>query len=753
MRLPQDDQTWGELNQDLANHPEFVAVSACLQEQLQNNRLERSGAQELVDNIVSRITGLIYDVFMQRGLVRKRSFPKDSARQGDAERTAASPQLRELRLIARRAEKQYREAVRTQQPNASQLEHKRHWNVASVKCRKMANLCRQQFYTDWSEFWARLQKSSPRKLWQTYRQFTNLPQECSTCSPDTQFMHWSSQGDVSEPVWTATILQPAMEWCENLRRSPQASHDCPPVTMEETEESWRQMRSGKSPGPDGIPSDAIKNLPALIVLMQLLFTLMLHHAVYPLTWGSALLRALLKPEKPKNEASSLRGIRLINSLAAWFGRVLDQRLRQKWGAGPEQFGFRSDSGCSEAVALLIALILSRTLAGQRIYILWVDLRTAFPSLSRPILVKKMCQCGVGLGLCRMMLAILDCTWSIVCVGRFMSKPFKETLGVREGAVESPHAFNMYVGDLRQLEELHPRLCRLMGVVVALLLYADDAAIPADSPEDLQLAASIFEDFCNSHRLFIATAKTFVTVFHPAEDNGVVYEDGGVTVDGAHVQIKVYGAVIRATPTFKYLGVVMNSTCTHEAHFAARCTAFERAAGLLVAGLARLPSASHSFMKYLWTALVFPVACYGMELQVIPTALTDSFQNRERKWWRRLLKVGGRSPNNAVQILMDLGHSPLEWRIRRVSLIVRLANAPAGSWQQLALMAHHNLQTPWFLAACADLAIVLPDVRFVPTMVGSSPYLSSSGSWSDEGEWISILAYSLPRNISGIDTDL
>ena len=55
----------------------------------------------------------------------------------------------------------------------------------------------------------------------------------------------------------------------------------------------------------------------------------------------------------------------------------------------------------------------------------------------------------------------------------------------------------------------------MGVIVAIVLYADDAEPPADSPEDLQLAADILQDFCNDHRLFMATSKTFVTVFHPA----------------------------------------------------------------------------------------------------------------------------------------------------------------------------------------------------------------------------------------------
>lgn len=98
----------------------------------------------------------------------------------------------------------------------------------------------------------------------------------------------------------------------------------------------------------------------------------------------------------------------------------------------------------------------------------------------------MFQCGVGLGLCRIMLSIFDLTSSIVCIGKLVSDPFKEVLGVREGAVESPHAFSMYLNDLRShLERQHPRLCHLLGIAIAVVLYANDAALPAESDDDLQ----------------------------------------------------------------------------------------------------------------------------------------------------------------------------------------------------------------------------------------------------------------------------
>ena len=155
-----------------------------------------------------------------------------------------------------------------------------------------------------------------------------------------------------------------------------------------------------------------------------------------------------------------------------------------------------------------------------------------------------------------------------------------------------------------------------------------------------------------------------------------------------------------------------------------------------------------FVTYLWASLVTPVMGYGMELFPLSEACVKEFDTRERSWWRRLLQVGGRAPNACVQVLFGACHASLEWRVRRVCLLLRLANARASSSLQLALIAHWHLQTPWVLAAFYDLALVFPGVRMIPTMVSGMPYFSSSGSWSEDGDWMSLHAYQLPVNVAG-----
>ena len=229
---------------------------------------------------------------------------------------------------------------------------------------------------------------------------------------------------------------------------------------------------------------------------------------------------------------------------------------------------------------------------------------------------------------------------------------------------------------------------------------------------------------------------------------MIYRDDKVFVDGEQVVIKIYGRTILASQSFKYLGVVLDSTASYTSHAASRESAFERAAHLLLAGLSRIPCFTFSFLTYIWSALVKPTMCYGMDLFSFPTSYCDGFRARERKWWRKLLQVGGRSPNSVVQIILGDVGCDITWQIGRATLLLKMLNAPAGSWQQLAVVAHHHLQTPWFTDAIADLQLVLHGVSLRPTFVRNDPFLSSTGRWTDEGVWLSFHAHRLPTNMNG-----
>ena len=83
------------------------------------------------------------------------------------------------------------------------------------------------------------------------------------------------------------------------------------------------------------------------------------------------------------------------------------------------------------------------------------------------------------------------------------------------------------------------------------------------------------------------------MFCPAGDSQVVYTGERAYVKGIEVVIKIYGEQVEAVPSFKYLGVTLEAEGGPTAHLAQRLTAFQKAAGMMMAGLAKVPSFPHA----------------------------------------------------------------------------------------------------------------------------------------------------------------
>eukprot|EP00973_Karenia_brevis_P011586 1569295-Karenia_brevis.AAC.1 len=69
--------------------------------------------------------------------------------------------------------------------------------------------------------------------------------------------------------------------------------------------------------------------------------------------------------------------------------------------------------------------------------------------------------------------------------------------------------------------------------------------------------------------------------------------------------------------------------------------------MLMGTLLKIPGCPFAFLKYLWSSLVLPVFTYGLEVFDIDSSDLQASCQTELRTWKRLLKLGGRSPNDAV----------------------------------------------------------------------------------------------------------
>ncbi len=90
-------------------------------------------------------------------------------------------------------------------------------------------------------------------------------------------------------------------------------------------------------------------------------------------------------------------------------------------------------------------------------------------------------------------------------------------GIRQGDFIAPTMFYMYVNDLAlDIKNLDLGIPLTNNETVALGMVADDIALLANSPSELQTMISNVSDWCECWQLFINTAKTHVIHFRASQ---------------------------------------------------------------------------------------------------------------------------------------------------------------------------------------------------------------------------------------------
>jgi len=178
----------------------------------------------------------------------------------------------------------------------------------------------------------------------------------------------------------------------------------------------------------------------------------------------------------------------------------------------------------------------------------VDMRRVFDGINRSFLWHKLAKLGIKGKMLQISRSMYE---SVRCKIKHCDK-FTDFLdikiGLKQGCVCSPIYYAMFVEDLElYLQNSTTSGLSIDDVTLMLLMYADDMAILAETPEDLQASLNSLHEYCCKWDLQVNTDKTKVMVFRKRGQ--------------LHSNEKWYynGQLLETVNDFNYLGVVLNYT--------------------------------------------------------------------------------------------------------------------------------------------------------------------------------------------------
>ncbi|KAL0830419.1 hypothetical protein ABMA28_002596 [Loxostege sticticalis] len=333
--------------------------------------------------------------------------------------------------------------------------------------------------------------------------------------------------------------------------------DGPPVlfTAQQIRHLLKKMTGGKSPGHDGLSVEHLRHagvhLPRVLAMF---FTLCLSHSYLPHNLMKTIVVPIVKNRTGDvSDKGNYRPISLATTIAKVLDGLLDSCLQSHLKIHDAQFGFRPGLSTESAIASVKHAVRYYTDRRTPVYACFLDLSKAFDLVSYDVLWRKLGDRGVPVGVLNIFKHWYANQTNFVRWADSLSEAYVLECGVRQGGLTSPKLFNLYVDDL--IVELSSMRvgCRIDGVSINNISYADDMVLLSPTVGGLLEMLSVCERYAVEHGLKYNVNKTEYMVFEAA---GKCPETAG--------NITLNGLSIKRVTQFKYLGHIITSDLKDDA---------------------------------------------------------------------------------------------------------------------------------------------------------------------------------------------
>lgn len=343
------------------------------------------------------------------------------------------------------------------------------------------------------------------------------------------------QGEPREPWW-------------GLKKRTEDEEEIPEVTAEEVSAASRRLATGKAPGPDGVPAEAIRRMAkrGREKVLATMLNHLLQEGDFPTLWKKSILVLI-----PKG-GGKYRPICLLDTIGKLFEQIIHGRLKGeidlKGALSESQYGFRKGRSTMTPIERVLRFAGEQTTRGYRerefVLLILLDVKNAFNSIGWKEILLALQNKGISLGLRRIISSYLS-DRSLIAGG----KDFEVTAGVPQGSILGPTLWNLaYDGVLRI--PLPPD--------TQSIAYADDLALLVKAPTE-----DVLQERANEALVYTAEWMKANHLTLAPQKSEAIYLTGRKKKEG--IALTLEGHPIAISTEAGYLGVQLDTGLGGKAH--------------------------------------------------------------------------------------------------------------------------------------------------------------------------------------------
>ena len=340
-----------------------------------------------------------------------------------------------------------------------------------------------------------------------------------------------------------------------------------PIDENEVSLCIMRLRDG-CPGHDGIKPSVIKRCKDLIVTpLTHIFNMSIREGHVPDSLKRAYITPVFKSGDSK-KFNSYRPISVLPSFSKVLERLIFKRLYQYLSSNAilsnSQFGFRQGLSTEMALITAIDFITDAIDKKETALGLFLDLRKAFDTVDKEILLNKLSYYGIRGNALSWFRSYLTNRSQSVKYFNTISNELGVNMGVPQGSILGPLLFILYVNDLPNI---------LNGVKP--IMFADDTTL-FSSDKDINVAVDCLNQnlsrlslWFKSNRLSLNVTKTNYMLFTTSP-----------TIRSQDPVILIDNVSIKRVTNIKFLGVLIDERLNWSFHIDHICSKLRKNIGIL-----------------------------------------------------------------------------------------------------------------------------------------------------------------------------
>ena len=394
-----------------------------------------------------------------------------------------------------------------------------------------------------------------------------------------------------------------------------------PPTLLEVESAILKQRNNRSPGPDNIYTELLKqDIPELTERLHKVIQTVWTQEILPIDWTEGAIVPIHK-KGDQLECANYRGITLLNTTYKVFSAILYNRMLShvKKLLGNYQCGFRAGKSTTDQIHALRQVFEKTREYSISTYHLFIDFKIAYDSIKRHKLIQVMEEFNIPRKLINLTSMTLRSTKCQVKVQGDLSDPFNTKKGLRQGDGLACLLFNLALEWVIRKSGLDYR-GTIYNRSIQLLAYADDLDIIARSTRTLKEA-------------FIKLQRTAKDIGLQINQEKTKYMEVNIK-HGKTPFFEVNECKFENVDQFKYLGTLITKDNNLHKELTHRIIMANRSyAGLKRQLKSHLLSTKTKIKLY--RTLIRPILIYGSECWSLTKKEEEDLRVFERKVLRRI----------------------------------------------------------------------------------------------------------------------